>query len=134
MLQRLALIGSALLSAAFLLLGALAETASPSAAKPKVTLALARTGYDYRWEYRVRVRIRPAGPAKARSSRQVVATGSMSAPGHVMSAGPVRLSARGVGLYEAKVAFYMPGEWKIAISISGGAVAPATASFDVVLK
>lgn len=137
MLKRPVLIGSAFLSATLLLLGAgsaAAETASPSAATPKVTLTLVRTGYDYRWEYRVRVRIRPAGPAKVRSTRRVVATALMSAPGHVMSAGPVRLSTRGAGLYEAKVAFYMPGDWKIAIAVSGGTAAAATTRFDVVLK
>jgi hypothetical protein len=105
-------------------LAAFAAGSARAAGTPRVSLSLTRTGYAYRWEYQLRVRVRPAASTGSSPNLRVVATGSMSAPGHQMSAGPVRLAKRGAVLYEAKLAFYMPGEWRISIGVSRSGAAP----------
>ena len=93
-----------------------------------------RTGFEYRWEYNFRVRIRDRATGSALSGLRVLATGFMSAPGHTMQTVPVRVRDEGAGAYSAKVAFYMPGNWRVRVSVRGAAVLPALASFRVILQ
>jgi YtkA-like protein len=125
-------------SAAAALSGAAANSAAPTRdavpAAPKVTLLLTRTGPPNRWEYRLSVRVRAGGTGRQLSGLQVEADGVMHAPGHHMNAGPSRLQDRGAGLYQSRVAFYMPGPWRILVSVTGARVVPSVTRFDVVLK
>ena len=114
--------------------GDAATTADAARARAKVTFELgARTGFEYRWEYTIRVRIKDRTTGSALTGLRVLATGKMSAPGHQMQTVPVRVRDEGAGAYAEKVAFYMPGEWRVRVSVRGASVLPALASFRVVL-
>jgi hypothetical protein len=58
----------------------------------------------------------------------------MDAPGHHMEQGPSRLQDRGAGAYQGRVAFYMPGPWRILVSVRGAKIAHSVTRFEVVLK
>jgi hypothetical protein len=114
--------------------GDAATTANAARARAKVTFELgARTGFEYRWEYTFRVRIKDRTTGSALSGLRVLATGKMNVPGHEMQTVPVRVQDEGGGLYAAKIAFYMPGEWRVRVTVRGATVLPALASFRVVL-
>jgi YtkA-like len=102
--------------------------------EPRVTLELTRAGFEYRWEYRVSAQVHARENRRPLSGLRIVARGTMDAPGHHMTAGPTRLRGRGRGVYDARVAFYMPGEWRITVTVAGRGVASSTMSFDLTLK
>jgi len=115
-----------------------AATAAPAAdagrARAKVSFELgARTGFEYRWEYNVRLRVRDRTTGGALTGLRVFATGLMNAPGHEMRTITVRVRDTGAGTYAGTMAFYMPGEWRIRVSVRGTNVLPALASFPVFL-
>lgn len=123
---------------AALLLAACGSIAVPAAAaeqRPTISLALnGRAAYAYRHEYTLVVRVRGATAGRPLSLLRVAASGSMSEPGHAMTAGPARLRSAGNGTYRGAVAFYMAGKWRIRITVSGRGVLATTKSFDAVLK
>src|SRR5215213_744204 len=114
---------------------AAAPAADAGRARAKVNFALgARTGFDYRWEYGVRFRIRDRTTGTALAGLRVFATGLMNAPGHEMRTLTVHVRDTGAGTYAGTMAFYMPGEWRIRVSLRGSDVLPALTSFAVFLK
>lgn len=127
----------ALIPVACLLLapaGGATPTADAGRAHAKVTLELGqRTGFEYRWEYEIRVRIRDRTTGSALTGLRVSALGMMNVPGHEMQTVPVRLRNEGAGLYGAQLAFYMPGQWRVRVSVRGTTVLPALTSFRITL-
>jgi len=116
-----------------------AATAAPAAdagrARAKVSFELgARTGFEYRWEYNVRFRISNRTTGTALTGLRVFATGLMNAPGHEMRTVTLRIRDAGAGTYTGTMAFYMPGEWRIRVSVLGANVLPGLASFRVFLQ
>lgn len=112
-----------------------ATAADAARARAKVTLELGqRTAFEYRWEYAIRVRIRDRASGRALPGLRVLATGQMSAPGHELRTLAARVRDEGEGVYGATIAFYMPGSWRIRVSVHGATVLPALASFRVFLQ
>jgi len=109
--------------------------ADAARARAKVTFELGqRTGYEYRWEYTIRLRIRDRATGDALQGLRVLATGQMNAPGHAMRTLSVRARDQGAGVYSGNVAFYMPGSWRVRVSVRGANVLPALVGFPVLLQ
>jgi hypothetical protein len=112
-----------------------ATGADASRVRAKVALELGeRTGFEYRWEYNVRVRIRDRATGRPLPGLRVMATGHMSAPGHAMTTFAARIRDTGDGTYAGKIAFYMPGDWSVRVSVRGAAVLPALTTFRISLR
>jgi hypothetical protein len=112
--------------------------AAPAQAKAPVRARVAlkvedRTGYDYRWEYNVAVRATARGTGAPLRKLRVDVVGSMSIPGHSMQTVPVRFASHGDGTYTGKLAFYMPGNWTIRVTVAGTNVVKSTTRFSVYL-
>jgi YtkA-like len=123
--------------AGLLLVPAAQARSAQDAAKTraKVTFELgARTGYEYRWEFGVAVRVRARATGKPIPNLKVAAAGRMDLPGHHMATGSVPLRYVGGGVYRAKVAFYMPGEWRVLVSVKGAKVVSSVTPFEILLK
>jgi hypothetical protein len=92
-----------------------------------------RTGPEYRWEYSVVVHVQARGSGDPLANLHVVATGKMNAPGHAMQTQPAQLRPLGNGAYAGTIAFYMPGKWRILVSVSGANLRASLTRFDVFL-
>ena len=134
--------GRAFVRAVLAVAVSLAVAAPPAAtgadagrARAKVTFELGeRAGFEYRWEYNVHVRIRDRATGRPLPGLRVVATGHMSAPGHAMTTFAARIRDTGDGVYAGKIAFYMPGEWSVRVSVRGAFILPALTTFRISLR
>ena len=108
------------------------EARAPVRAKVKLELG-ERTGYEYQWEFGIMVHVTARTTGRPLARLHVVATGKMSVPGHSMQTPPTALRAAGPGIYVGKLAFYMPGDWRIVVSAKGASVVPSVTTFSIFL-
>jgi hypothetical protein len=134
---------ASLLAALCLLLGLLGRSAlawpTPGDGTKPITRAKVafelrdRTGYEYRWEYNVVAHVQARGSGQPLTDLRVLATGKMNVPGHAMQTQPESLRPRGDGVYVGSLAFYMPGKWRVLVSVKGAGIVPSVTPFPVFL-
>jgi hypothetical protein len=79
------------------------------------------------------VRVRARGSGEPLTGLRVLATGKMNVPGHAMQTQPENLRSQGDGAYVGSLAFYMPGRWRVLVSVKGADVVAAVTPFAIFL-
>jgi hypothetical protein len=97
-------------------LAAAAVVAGPAQAAVAPAVHVSATGVGYAKTVTVRV----AAPGSGKPVRHAVvrASATMRAPGHFMSARPVRLVERAPGVYRGTLRFVMLGQWVIRVEVA----------------